>query len=154
NRNTRAAFIHQIRRQEPARSHDAQGFAAVADARGVRGPGRSVSGTRPWAWILFGVIATVGVIVLLTPGVRPGFRPRVTHLRGPETLAYGTHVMLTGRTARAPGQVTVLGRWNNGPWHFLAIENAGDRAYRFGIVIDHHGRLDLRVVQPNGDYSW
>lgn len=132
-------------------------------------PAESVSRTRPWAWILLGVIATLGAIALLTPLVRHGLSPanplaapapqvpyrrRITHLRGPKTLAYGTHVTLTGHSAQAPGQITVLGRWNNGPWHFLAIGNAAGRRYRFGIAIDHHGRLDLRVVQPNGDFSW
>lgn len=128
-----------------------------------------MSGTRPWAWILLGVIATLAAIVLLTPVVRHGFSPanpqaaaafrlpyrrRITHLRGPGTLAYGTHVTLTGHSAQAPGEITVLGRWNDGPWHFLAIGNSGGGRYSFGIAIDHHGRLDLRVVQPNGDFSW
>ena len=129
----------------------------------------SAGRTRPWAWILLGVIATLAAIALLTPVVRHGvspadpqsapapqlpYRRRITHLRGPKTLAYGTHVTLTGHSGRAPGEITVLGRWNNGPWHFLAIGNAGGRRYRLGIAIDHHGRLDLRVVQPNGDVSW
>jgi len=122
-----------------------------------------VGGTTPRAWIFLGAIATLSAIALLTPVVRHGFsqpKPRVaptrriTHLRGPTTLAYGSHVTLTGHSSRAPGRVTVLGRWNNGPWHFLAIGGAGARLYRIGIVIDHHGRLDLRVVQPNGNVSW
>ena len=120
----------------------------------------SAGRTRPWAWILLGVIAALAAIALLIPVVQhrltpaAPYRRRITHLRGPKTLAYGTHVTLTGHSGRAPGEITVLGRWNNGPWHFLAIGNAGGRRYRLGIAIDHHGRLDLRVVQPNGDVSW
>ena len=122
-----------------------------------------MGGTRPRAWIFLGAIATLAAIALLTPVARHGFsrpKPRVaptrsiTHLRGPTTLAYGSHVTLTGHSSRASGHVTVLGRWNNGPWHFLAIGGAGGRLYRIGIAIDHHGRLDLRVVQPNGNFSW
>jgi len=137
-------------------------------------PRREIVRTRPWAWVLLGVIATLGVIALVTPVVRHGRSfPRLTSasapvrlaapppsplpvhvdsIRGPKTIWFGGRLILTG-TSSAPGDVTVLGRWNHGPWELLAVGRAEDRRYHFVVEIERHGTLELRIVRPDGTMS-
>ena len=109
--------------------------------------------------MLLGATVTLAVVAAVIPAFRHALtgesrdRPRVTELRGPTTLSYGSVLAVTGRASRAPGAVMLLVRWNNEPWDLLAAAGAGGARYRFVVDLDRHGTLQLRVVQPDGSVS-
>lgn len=118
------------------------------------------------AWLAFG---TFGVGHSIAAGIRSAVSrndvkttaPSVAHgqttkIPGSSSLPYGSTYTLTGRTGgtgglRATGAVTLRGRWNRGTWIILARTRT-DAAGRFKIhvVLERRGRLDLRLLTPDG----
>jgi hypothetical protein len=80
-------------------------------------------------------------------------RPPSGLIRGTRILTYGSRLLLSGRASTTPGNVKVLGKWNSGRWITFAVANADGHRYSFSFPINHHGTLQLRVIQPDGYVS-
>lgn len=122
--------------------------------------------SRPWAWMLLGVIATLAVIAEWPRQHASGLPPAIPIqapaqqaakpeglISGVRVLQYGSTVTVTGTSEPVAGYVRVLGSWNSGAWQTFAVSAANGASYRVEIPLNETGTLRLRVVQPDGSAS-
>jgi hypothetical protein len=94
-----------------------------------------------------------GLRISLPVGSPQAHKPHVFRLEGPRIVQHGSVFTVSGRAGgAASGVVRIDIHWNAWPWENVYTGPLGSGGtYRAEIPLQKLGRLNIRVLLPNGD---